>query len=65
MHPHKPKGRLEEPINPTVVFLDNGKKPEYLHAEYSGQNLNTETFLLQGNSDTSCTTMQPFNVTLY
>ncbi|MED6286356.1 hypothetical protein CHARACLAT_005146 [Characodon lateralis] len=69
---HTSKGNLESPINLIGMYLDCGRKPEYpvrthaclgrtckLHAERPRPGIEPRTFLLQGNSDTNCTTMQP------
>ncbi|MEQ2243287.1 hypothetical protein ILYODFUR_005529, partial [Ilyodon furcidens] len=72
---HTPKGNLELPINLTGMFLDCGRKPEYpvrthactgrtckLHAERPQLGIEPRTFLLQGNSAATCTTVQPKQV---
>ncbi|MEQ2238620.1 hypothetical protein ILYODFUR_034988 [Ilyodon furcidens] len=69
---HTSKGNLERPINLTGMSLDCGRKPEYpvrthactgrtckLHAERPRPEVKPRTFLLQGNSDTNCATLQP------
>ncbi|MEQ2226110.1 hypothetical protein ILYODFUR_024258 [Ilyodon furcidens] len=69
---HTPKGNLELPINLTGMSLDCGRKPEYpvrthactgrtckLHAERPPPRIEPRTFLLQGNSATNCSTVQP------
>ncbi|MEQ2239396.1 hypothetical protein ILYODFUR_004050 [Ilyodon furcidens] len=69
---HTPKGNLERPIN--QARLDSGRKPEYpegthacagrtckLHAKRPPAGSQTQD-LLQGNSATSCATVQPSTV---
>ncbi|MED6269656.1 hypothetical protein CHARACLAT_001761, partial [Characodon lateralis] len=65
-HSFMPKGNLERPNNLTVMFLDCGRKPEYLgrpHGETMQKDpqlgVKPRTFLLQGNSPTNCSTVQP------
>ncbi|MEQ2222092.1 hypothetical protein ILYODFUR_022348 [Ilyodon furcidens] len=65
------RGNLERPINLTVMFLDCGRMLEYRnepplargeHAKSMPKDprpaVEPNTFLLQGNSATSCTTAQ-------
>ncbi|MEQ2245466.1 hypothetical protein ILYODFUR_028384 [Ilyodon furcidens] len=64
------KGNLERPVYPTVMFLDNGRKPDYLVRTHActGRTckwgVEPRTFLLQGNSATNCSTVQAFRRSL-
>ncbi|MED6255864.1 hypothetical protein ATANTOWER_016050 [Ataeniobius toweri] len=61
-HSFTPKGKLERPVNLTVMFLDCGRKPstwrEPMHAQ-GELGVEHKTFLLQGNRATNCATMWP------
>ncbi|MEQ2221390.1 hypothetical protein ILYODFUR_015445 [Ilyodon furcidens] len=68
---HTPKDNLEKPFNLTGMSLDCGRKLEYPERTHArGEHANSmqkdpqlgvepRTFLLQGNSATNCTAVQP------
>ncbi|MEQ2311702.1 hypothetical protein AMECASPLE_023213 [Ameca splendens] len=57
-HPFTPKGKLKRPINLIVMFLDCGRKPEYLERTHACTG-RTCKLHVERLSATNCAIVQP------